>query len=165
MIRIIEPGEEGLLEEIDQRADRLVEPFGYWPLPDTDPLPGGTVEHAVTFVAGRPPVGFAEVDVVDGTAHLAQLSVLPEHGRQGIGRALVEAACDWARGAGHDAITLTTFADIPFNAPWYRRLGFEEMRDPGPGLQAVIRSEAPLEALGTRVTMRRRLWEDRGDER
>lgn len=161
----MEPGEEHLLQSIDDQADRLFEPFGYWPLPDIEPDPAtpGTV---TTLVAGRPPVGFAEICVVDGHAHLAELSVLPDHGRKGIGRALVEAACDWARSGGHDVITLTTFADIPFNAPWYERLGFEELRDPlGPQLEAVVAGERPLERVGRRVTMWRNVWEDRSDER
>lgn len=155
-IREIEPGEEHLLPLIDHHAEGLFQPFGYWPLPGLEDI--AAPPPVVTLVAGRPPVGFAEISEVDGHAHLAQLAVLPEHGRKGIGRALVHAACEWAGAAGHEVITLTTFADIPFNAPWYERLGFAELRDrPGPQLAAVIEEERPLEALGRRVTMGRRI--------
>jgi hypothetical protein len=34
------------------------------------------------------------------------------------------AAIDWARRAGLAAVTLTTFRAIPWNAPFYRSLGF-----------------------------------------
>ena len=42
------------------------------------------------------PVGYAVVDIVDGLAHLEQLSVLPDHGRKGLGSALLAHVCDWA---------------------------------------------------------------------
>ncbi len=47
-----------------------------------------------------PPVGFVHVLVIDGHAHLEQLSVLPDHQRQGIGAALTRAAMDEARARG-----------------------------------------------------------------
>jgi N-acetylglutamate synthase-like GNAT family acetyltransferase len=53
--------------------------------------------------------------------------VHPEHGRRGIGAALVGRACEWAREQALACVTLTTFRDIPWNAPFYRQLGFEEL--------------------------------------
>lgn len=49
----------------------------------------------------------------------------PEHGRRGIGGALVGSVCDWARASGIASVTLTTYREIPWNEPFYRRLGFE----------------------------------------
>src|SRR5688500_7797587 len=67
-------------------------------------------------------VAFALVLVLsDGTAHLEELDVVPEQGRRGIGSALVEAACRWASANGHLAITLSTYRDVAFNAPYYAR--------------------------------------------
>ena len=65
------------------------------------------------------------------------------------------AACDWACRTGHRLITLTTFADIPFNAPLYRRLGFRQLagEEIGVELRQVISDEADLERFGGRVTM------------
>lgn len=37
----------------------------------------------------------------------------------------MEAAIEAARGRQLDAATLTTFRDVPWNAPFYVRLGFE----------------------------------------
>ena len=62
-------------------------------------------------------VGFALVEVLGGIALLAELDVLPALGRRGIGRRLIAAARDWAEARGHDALYLTTFAEIPWNAP------------------------------------------------
>jgi GNAT superfamily N-acetyltransferase len=54
------------------------------------------------------PVGFALAIKVDGLAHLDELDVRPEHGKRGLGTALVETVCEWAKSAGFAAITLST---------------------------------------------------------
>jgi GNAT superfamily N-acetyltransferase len=71
------------------------------------------------------PVGFAVASVNGRRVHLEELDVLPEHGRKGVGAALVEAIEDWALSSGYIEMTLTTFCDVPWNAPFYARLGFE----------------------------------------
>jgi GNAT superfamily N-acetyltransferase len=71
-----------------------------------------------------PVVGFAIVDLLAGGPHLEEIDVHPDHGRRGVGRALVEAVLDWAWAAGHRIVTLTTFRDVAWNAPFYERLGF-----------------------------------------
>ena len=72
----------------------------------------------------------------------------------------MEAVIAWANRAGHPAVTLTTFRDIPWNAPFYARAGFRVLASAelGPGLAALVRDEAargldPSE----RVVMRRDL--------
>jgi GNAT superfamily N-acetyltransferase len=74
------------------------------------------------------PVGFALGWLVGENGHLDELDVLPEHGRRGLGQALVETVCSWARQAGYPAVTLTTLSHIPWNAPFYERLGFRILR-------------------------------------
>jgi GNAT superfamily N-acetyltransferase len=71
------------------------------------------------------PVGFALITELGLFAHLHELDVRPAHGRRGIGAALVEAVCEWARPRGFSAVTLSTFRDVPWNAPFYARHGFE----------------------------------------
>ena len=75
---------------------------------------------------GRP-VGFALVEAAEDRVHLAELDVLPEHGRRGVGAGLLQAIEAWAAGAGYAAITLTTYRDVPWNAPFYCKLGFREI--------------------------------------
>jgi GNAT superfamily N-acetyltransferase len=89
-------------------------------------------------------IGYTVAGVVDGCAHLDQVSVLPEHQGRGIGRALIERVEDWAREAGLAAITLTTFADVPWNGPLYEHLGYRTLADAelGPQLRAVREEEA-----------------------
>ncbi len=86
----------------------------------------GRLWTAVTASAGQP-VGFAMATIVGGSAHLFEIDVHPDHGRRGLGAALVGAVMEWARGQGFSSVTLTTFRHLPWNAPYYRRLGFAEI--------------------------------------
>jgi GNAT superfamily N-acetyltransferase len=102
-------------------------------------------------------VGFAQVEFVGGGPHLEEMDVHPVHGRRGIGRRLVAAVQGWARAAGHPALSLTTFRDVPWNAPFYASCGFRVLgpAELSPALRAVVEEEA---ARGldpaTRVVMR-----------
>ncbi len=71
------------------------------------------------------PVGFAVASIREQRVHLDELDVRPEHGRKGIGSALVAAVEDYARNSDCTEMTLTTFRDVPWNAPFYARVGFE----------------------------------------
>jgi ribosomal protein S18 acetylase RimI-like enzyme len=89
-------------------------------------------------------VGFAHVELIEpDAAHLEELDVHPDHGRRGLGTRLVREVCAWAAARGHHAVTLTTFRDVPWNMPFYERLGFEEipMSELTPGLRAVVDDE------------------------
>ncbi|MFD4294322.1 GNAT family N-acetyltransferase [Rhodococcus sp. NPDC058505] len=89
-------------------------------------------------------VGYACAEVVDGGAHLEQVSVDPRWSGRRLGAALIEAVAAWAVDRGDRRLTLTTFVDVPWNAPYYRRLGFEPIPDSdlGPQLRAVRAAEA-----------------------
>lgn len=90
--------------------------------------------------------GYALADVMDGAAHLEQVTVDPEWGRRGIGRRLIDAVVGWAKADGRSALTLLAFHDVPWNGPYYARLGFAELPDDrlGPELAALRRHEADL---------------------
>lgn len=78
--------------------------------------------------AGTHPVGFALVEMLaDDLPHLDEVDVAPAHGRRGLGTALVRAVCEWASSAGFAVVTLTTFRAVPWNLPFYARLGFVEI--------------------------------------
>jgi GNAT superfamily N-acetyltransferase len=89
------------------------------------------------------PVGYVIVDVVDGNAHIEQISVRPDHQGTGMGRALIERVRDWAAETGRPAITLTTFTTVPWNGPLYAHLGFVPMAEDelGPDLRALRDAE------------------------
>jgi GNAT superfamily N-acetyltransferase len=102
-----------------------------------------------------PPVGFAHVLLLDGHAHLEQVSVLPELQRRGIGAALIRAAMAEARADGHDRMSLCTYRDVPWNGPYYRSLGFTEVTDLAPFQQRLRDKERDvgLEVNGVRCVM------------
>ncbi len=109
---------------------------------------------------GAGAAGLAALVELDGAAHLEQIAVHPDHGRRGIGRALLDASCARVREAGFTAITLTTFRDLEWNAPWYTRHGFRELpREAwGPGLAEQWRAEGRAGiAVAPRIAMRRAL--------
>lgn len=99
--------------------------------------------------------GFVHVLELHGVCHLEQLSVDPRWSRQGLGRALVEAAKDLAGECGHRRISLRTYADVPWNAPFYRTAGFVE-EEPATAFHrslVVVEAEHGLDRYGRRVQM------------
>ena len=74
------------------------------------------------------PVGFALVSLRGGTLYLDQISVHPDHGRQGLGAALLGRVVDEARTRKLRRVTLSTFRDLPWNGPFYARHGFREIK-------------------------------------
>jgi GNAT superfamily N-acetyltransferase len=78
--------------------------------------------------AGSRPVGFALAEMLaDDLPHLEEIDVEPAHGRRGLGTALVRAVCEWATASRYATVTLTTFRAVPWNFPFYARLGFAEI--------------------------------------
>ncbi|MEU0898678.1 GNAT family N-acetyltransferase [Streptomyces massasporeus] len=90
------------------------------------------------------PAAYLLAEPVDGALHIEQVSVHPCAARRGLGRALLTHAADRAREEGLTALTLTTFTDVPWNAPYYARLGFRPLpeADLTPGLRAIRATEA-----------------------
>ncbi len=106
------------------------------------------------------PVGFARVVVAGAQVHLAELDVLPAHGRRGVGTALIQAVEAWARSRDSAQITLTTYRDLPWNAPFYARMGFSVVpeTDWDADMCRRFEDEAGLQSeRAKRVLMRKRL--------
>ena len=87
------------------------------------------------------PVGFAALCLVDGRPFLDQLSVRRAAMRRGIGRSLLELARRWSAPQGE--LWLTTYRHVPWNRPWYERVGFVRAAESawGPELRALVESE------------------------
>ncbi len=69
-------------------------------------------------------VGFFALSAAEGAGYLEQIAVLPSHMRQGIGSQLTTETIALARRRGHTSILLTTYDHVPWNKPYYERLGF-----------------------------------------
>lgn len=152
-IRLAERRELSLLPELERRAGRRFEqvadlvdlPDDLSPLDELEEAhEAGRVWVAVAGGESGSLAGFAYAAVIDECCHLEEVSVLPEYGRLGIGTALVAAVREHAAREGLRGVTLTTFRDVAWNAPFYRRLGFEvlEAEDLTPGLAAAVADEA-----------------------
>lgn len=101
--------------------------------------------------------GFAMADIADGEAYLVEVDVLPEFSRQGIGTQLVGNTIEWARLQGLESLWLITFSHLPWNAPFYEKLGFSvvEPEEHGEDLASLIEEEGQLGInTSNRVVMR-----------
>ncbi len=103
-------------------------------------------------------LGFACAGYEQQALHIHEISVRREAQGQGIGRKLLDQLVAVARASGARELTLTTFADVPWNAPFYRRYGFETL-DEGllcARLRQILASEA-AHGLKGRCAMRLRI--------
>jgi GNAT superfamily N-acetyltransferase len=139
------------LAEIELAAARLFE--GYVPrsIPLDTTTDESTFDHAVragllwTALHGDSVVGFAHVAMLAADMpHLEEIDVHPSHGRRGVGTKLIQTVCDWAATARYSMLTLTTFRAVPWNFPFYARLGFVEIPRENllPELATVVANEA-----------------------
>ncbi|MFK0310346.1 GNAT family N-acetyltransferase [Pseudomonas sp. NPDC090233] len=70
-------------------------------------------------------LGFICASIEEPVMHVQELSVRREVQGQGIGRQLLDQAASEARRLKMHELTLTTFSNVPWNAPFYSRYGFE----------------------------------------
>ena len=150
-IRPADAGDHKALQDIERAAGELFRDIGMPEIADDPPFTRAELlnymDEGRAWVAvdgaGRP-VGYLLADLVDGAVHVEQVSVHPDAARQGIGRALIDHVARWAGRKGAEAVTLTTFRDVPWNASYYLRLGFRRLAEEelGPQLRAVRRREA-----------------------
>lgn len=130
-IRLAQPDELPLLAAIERRAAARFGPDDLPPQLRGDTLPLTCLQRAqaagllwVAVAADASPAGFLAAEAAGAALHIREVSVIPEQGGQGLGRALLEAARRHGQEAGFAALTLTTFGHLPWNRPFYERLGF-----------------------------------------
>ncbi|MDQ6645894.1 MAG: 4-(cytidine 5'-diphospho)-2-C-methyl-D-erythritol kinase [Pseudomonadota bacterium] len=121
---------------IERKAVQLFLGHPAWPSYSGMSIPPELLQQAigrglvwVALGAANEPLGFVwlDDDVSGGAIGIAEINVLPDAGRRGIGGALLEHACQWAREAGYRRMDLGTLADVPWNAPFYLKHGFAEV--------------------------------------
>ena len=152
-IRPARPGDLAALVEIERAAGQTFLQLDMELFADHDP---GTVDELEPYADGGRafvsadaddrPVGYILLDLVDGAAHIEQVSVHPDHARHGLGRALIEHAAAWASARELHLLTLTTYVDVPWNGPYYERLGFGYLTvdEETPGLRTIREHEREL---------------------
>ncbi|WP_335988230.1 GNAT family N-acetyltransferase [Glycomyces sp. MUSA5-2] len=165
-IRAVTTTDLPLLQDIERAAGECFRTVGMDAIADDEPLTLKELDDYrrtglawATADRGRP-VAYLIAEPVDGALHIEQVSVHPDRARRGLGRALIDHAAAVAAERGLDALTLTTFRDVPWNAPYYERLGFAPLDDDAltSGLRA-IRDRESAHGIDRwpRVCMRRPL--------
>jgi GNAT superfamily N-acetyltransferase len=149
-IRVARADEMTALQGIERTAGRCFADIGMADVADEPPLP---VDLLLSYQqAGRAwvavnaddrPIAYLIAAVVDGNAHIDQVSVHPSFAGRRVGRSLIDHVAGRARAQRLDAVTLTTFLDVPWNGPYYLRCGFRVVPDEamGPGLAALWAEE------------------------
>ncbi|SMR51003.1 unnamed protein product [Zymoseptoria tritici ST99CH_1E4] len=81
----------------------------------------------------RAAAGFLGAFQMDSTLYISEISVHPSFGGQGVGGMLLDAVLEWARERAREKgeptarASLTAYAEVPWNGPWYERRGFREV--------------------------------------
>ncbi|HEY8125468.1 MAG TPA: GNAT family N-acetyltransferase [Methylocystis sp.] len=168
LIRVAEARDAEALPTLENSAGALFRSFPSleW-LADGEDLSVGRYRELIaagaSWVAIDPddrPIAFLSGSIEENDLHIWELGVRRDLQRFGIGRNLLLAAIRDARCRRLAAVTLTTFRDVPWNAPFYARLGFESLAGEAIGdrLERILRADArrglPMHA---RCAMRLRL--------
>ncbi|GII94997.1 GNAT family N-acetyltransferase [Sinosporangium siamense] len=140
-----------IMQDIERSLGDAFRAIGMVRVAEDEPLPIDVLREyqadgrAWVYVdADDRPVAYLIAAVVDGDAHIDQVSVRPDHARRRIGLALMEHMMDWGRAQGCPAATLTTFVEVAWNGPYYERCGFRYLGDEEltPGLRRIRAAEA-----------------------
>ncbi len=123
-----------LLPDLERRAGAIFREVGMSDIADGDPTSAEEYREIhlngllwVSADAQDQPAGFLAAKILDGCAYIHEISVDPSHQGKKIGRTLIGQFCTWAAESGYPLVTLSTFAAVPWNGPYYAKLGFEEV--------------------------------------
>ncbi len=151
MIRQATEADLPVLQDIERSAGQVFHGFGMTDIANDEPPSLAELRRYcsagmawVSVDAADRPVAYVLAEIVDGNLHIEQISVHSDYARRGIGRELIEHLATLATTRGISALTLTTFTEIPWNAPYYERCGFRTITeaDSGPELREIRQAEA-----------------------
>ena len=105
----------------------------------------GYIAQGTTWVAEAEDqiVGFLCAEAAGNELHICELAVSRAWQHQGIGRQLMKNTIEYAHRNQFQALTLTTFREVPWNEPFYRSLGFEIIASEklSPRLEQILHTE------------------------
>ena len=153
-IRVASPLDLDRLADLEVEAGQIFHSVGLSDVaddvPDRESL-GRSLGQGFVWVAevDGEIAGYIVATVLDRNAHIGQVSVAPAYARQGLGRLLITHLEAWGRGNNRPATTLTTFRDVPWNAPYYEALGYRELSvsEIGSEVSAEMKHEASLPGI------------------
>ncbi|HAL07124.1 MAG TPA: GNAT family N-acetyltransferase [Brevundimonas sp.] len=162
-VRLTREAEIGRLEAVERSATTLFRtlPDLAWLAEDRTAGPDvhrTAVAQSLSWVAvdaADQPIGFLIAAETDADLHILELSVAAEHQGRGAGRALMAAARHEAEVRAKQAVALTTFSSISWNAPFYARLGYAALTfaETPAYLREILAAEA-AHGLNDRVAMK-----------
>ena len=137
------------VREIERAAGTIFAAVGMPEIAEDEPPEEGVYLEAIAqhrLWVGRHDnqiIGYGLMAIVDGHVHLEQASIHPRVAGHGFGKQLICHMAMVGRDQGLTPVTLTTFADVPWNAPYYQTFGFEPLPESqcGPELRAILQAE------------------------
>jgi ribosomal protein S18 acetylase RimI-like enzyme len=132
------------LREIERAAGALFRAIGMGDIADGDVTPASILEARaasgqlyVAIDAAGVVAGFLIWSAKDGLAYIEEVSVDPDHAGHRLAARMIDQLAEDVKDR-HAALTLATFRDVDWNAPYYARLGFVELPQKGVGPQHQI---------------------------
>lgn len=120
------------LRNVERAAGARFRDIGMNDIADHDPADASILEERaargrlyVALAADRTVAGFLIWSPKDGMAYIEEVSVHPVHAGNRLAARMIDRLAIDVRGQ-YAALSLATFRDIPWNAPYYAALGFVE---------------------------------------
>jgi len=165
--RFATPHDAGTIRAIEFEAGLRFIGVGMTGIADAEPMALETVDRKiaareiiVAVDATATCVGFVMFEPQPARIYVQELDVLTSHAGRRIGAALIEQVAQLARERQLTQLVLSTYRDVPWNAPYYRRLGFRNIDTAGLDAALSARRDAHI-ARGLdesqRLFMRREL--------
>ncbi len=154
------------IQAVEVQAGELFRGIGMEEIADAEPPSAASIQTHIdagtlwVAIVDEVVVGYLTASSLDGEGHIDQVSVTPQMSGRGIGTELISEACRWASANGFSSISLTTFAEVPWNGLLYGRRGFVEVEQADLSAElARIRAQETAEGLdiAPRIVMRRML--------
>jgi GNAT superfamily N-acetyltransferase len=165
--RFAAPHEASVIRTIEFEAGQRFVSVGMTGIADAPPMALELVERKIAaseiIVAvdtDATCAGFVMFEPQPARIYVQELDVLTSHAGRRIGAALIEQVAQLARRRHLPQLVLSTYREVPWNAPYYRRLGFRDIEAAELDAALIARRDAHI-ARGLdeskRVFMRRDL--------
>ncbi len=134
--RLAAPHDAETVRTIEFEASLRFVSVGMSGIADAPPMSLALVERKiaareliVAVNAGGTCVGFVMFEPQPARIYIQELDVLTSNAGRRIGAALIEQVAQLARSRQIMQLVLSTYREVPWNAPYYRRLGFRDIEE------------------------------------
>ena len=149
--RLAAPHDAEAIRAIEFEAGQRFAGVGMTGIADAPPMELALVnrkidarEIVVALNADECCVAFVMFEPQRARFYVEELDVLTSHAGQRMGAALLEQVAQLARARQVMQLVLSTFREVPWNAPYYRRLGFRDMEEAELDAALIARRDAHI---------------------